>query len=79
MEYKPVYTQEEVAQLLAWFEENAGRLPESMSMGVEINIPDVRRTVDAYCRMARVHGEDRAFSGQIYTLMRIREEIIKHE
>ena len=59
MEYKAVYTQEEVAELLEWFEQHSDRLPESMALGVEMNIPDVRKTVEAYSRMARVHGEDR--------------------
>ena len=78
MEYKAVYTQEEVAELLEWFEQHSDHLPESMALGVEMNIPDVRKTVEAYIRMARVHGEDRSFSGPIYTLMRIRAEIEKN-
>lgn len=75
MEYKPQYSEEEVQELLRWVEENRDALPQSLELGKEIRIPDLRRTVDAYHDMALTHGTDRFFSGQIYTLMRIRAAV----
>ncbi|MBR1594332.1 MAG: hypothetical protein IJ659_06115 [Alloprevotella sp.] len=75
MKYKPQYSADEVGELLQWVDENLDKLPQSLNLGREISIPDLRRTVEAYREMAQLHGEERPFSGQVYTLMRIREAV----
>ncbi|MDY6298127.1 MAG: hypothetical protein SPL50_07600 [Alloprevotella sp.] len=73
--YKAEYSEDEVRELLDWAEQHLDELPVSLELGKEIRIPDVRRTVASLHDMAKSHGTDRSFSGQVYTLMRIREAV----
>ena len=75
MEYKATYTKEEVDELVTWFDTHT--YEQSIDLGSGISIPNVSTTVKQMSHIARTKYDNRRFSGQIFVLFRIREELIK--
>ena len=75
MEYKKLYTEEEIREVETWFRERAGSLPASLEMGREMRIPDLRQTLDTYIENAKLHRENPTFSAQTFLLFRIRQKL----
>ena len=75
MDYKPTYTKEEVDELANWFATHT--YDNELDMGHGLYISDMSKTVPAMLHIAQIKYDNRAFSGQIQVLFRIRDELIK--
>ncbi len=75
MEYKKIYTQEEIDEITAWFETHKDELPEKLNVDKATHMPDFRRTVQNYIDIAREHRDNATYSGQIYFLFRMRDAV----
>lgn len=73
--YKKTYTSDEVEETIAWIEERMDRLPESLHLGPGLDIPDLKRTISSYFKIARKHRENPTYGGQVHHLFRIRERL----
>lgn len=74
-QYQPVYTKEEIDELVNWFETH--RYEQDIELGQGIHIRQLDTTLKQFCFIARNQYSNRTFSGPIHTLFRIREELIK--
>ncbi len=75
MEYKPTYTKEEIEEVIAWFQTH--QCEQDIDMGGGIHIRELSKTLEQLFHIARTQHENRVFSGQIYFLFRIRDELLK--
>ena len=75
MTYKPTYTQEEVEELVNWFDTH--KYENELDLGQGIRIVDMKTTIPPMRNIALTKYNNRTFSGQIQLLFRIREEMIK--
>lgn len=77
MDYKQIYTLEEIESLVAWFEERKSQLPQTLSFLPGISTQDLPTLVDKYITLARHHAQNATYGGQIYHLFCIREALIQ--
>lgn len=75
MEYKKLYSQEEIDELIAWFEAHKEDLPKSLDVDKATHMADFRSTVKNYMDIARLHRENATYSGQIYFLFQMRDAV----
>ena len=75
MEYKTTYTKKEIDELVDWFTTHT--FEKELDMGGGINIRDVQMAIGPLIYMAQAQYENKTFSGQIYFLFRIRDELLK--
>ncbi len=75
MEYKKLYSQEEIDEIIAWFEAHEDQLPQSLDVDKATHMPDFRNTVKNYMDIARLHRENATYSGQIYFLFQMRDAV----
>ncbi len=75
MEYKKLYSQEEIDEITAWFESHKDQLPESLDVDKATHMSNFRQTVSSYIDIARLHRENATYSGQIYFLFQMREAV----
>ena len=75
MEYKTTYTKKEIDELVDWFTTHT--FEKELDMGGGINIRDVQMAIGPLIYMAQTQYENKTFSGQIYFLFRIRDELLK--
>lgn len=75
MEFKKKYTQEELGELCAWFSARLDRLPADMHLDKAIYIKDLPATVRHYMEIARLHGDNPTYSGQMYHLFLMRDNL----
>lgn len=75
MEYKPTYTKEEVDELVNWFSTHT--FEKELDMGGGIYIRDVQMAIGPMMHIAKTKYENRTFSGQIFLLFRMRDELLK--
>lgn len=76
MDYKRLFSQAEIEELLAWFEAHEANLPASLTVdNGSTHIKDLKRTVALYRDIVSHHRENPTYSGQIFTLEKIRRAI----
>jgi len=75
MEYKPIYTKEEVEELAAWFDSHPYK--QELDIGSGIYMKNVSMSVAAMLHTVRAKYDNRTFSGQVYLLFRIKDELLK--
>jgi len=75
MEYKTTYTKEEVNELVNWFTTHT--FEKELDMGGGIYVRDVQMAIGPMIHVAKTQYENKTFSGQIYMLFRIRDELLK--
>ncbi len=75
MEYKKLYSQEEIDEITVWFESHKDQLPESLDVDKATHMSNFRQTVSSYIDIARLHRENATYSGQIYFLFQMREAV----
>lgn len=75
MELKQRYTEKEVTEIVSWFEQQKEQLPQSLRIDKTLNIPDLKRTVNDLCILAKKRYDSPTFSAQIGFLFTIREII----
>ncbi|MGN0037035.1 MAG: DUF6965 family protein [Bacteroidaceae bacterium] len=73
MEYKEIYSSEEVAELEQWYAAHRASLPRSVRLDVGTFIPDLPSTVDSLLSQARMHREVPAFAYASRMLLAIRQ------
>ena len=77
MDYKSIFSKEELKELTDWFNERKDKLPETLQVDDATFVKDLRQTVDYYLRLVELYHNKRAFSGQLYLLERIRKKLIE--
>ena len=77
MDYKSIFSKEELNELTDWFNERKDKLPETLQVDDATFVKDLRQTVDYYLRLVELYHDKRAFSGQLYFLERIRKKMIE--
>ncbi len=77
MEFKKTYTEEEIEELIAWFEKNDDKLPESLYVDNATFIKELRYTVHLYFPLVRERRESICFSGQVFFLFKIRKKLME--
>lgn len=75
MEYKKHFTDEELRELLDWFEKNKDILPESLYLDKATFIKDFKHTLRLYYDIVHEHKDNPTYSGQIYQLFKARKVI----
>ena len=77
MDYKSIFSKEELKELTDWFKERLDALPESLQVYDATFVRDLRQTVEYYLRLVELYHDKRTFSGQLYLLERIRKKLIE--
>ena len=79
--YKKNYTEQEIEEFYAWFEQNMERLPKSLTLDKSMNIPDLHFTVRQMINKLQQQLKTRTdiFSGQFAILLYIKECLLKQE
>lgn len=77
MNYKPTYTQEEVEEVVKWFETH--RFEQDLDLGHGIHIRSLDTALHQFIHVARTQYANRTFSGQIQMLFNIRDELIRQD
>ncbi len=77
MEYKKVYTPEELHEIKTWYQEHMEELPPSLELNAATNIKDLKKTIGAYFEMLNMHHENPTYGAQIHHLFKIRERLIE--
>ncbi|MGN1240847.1 MAG: DUF6965 family protein [Alloprevotella sp.] len=77
MDYKSIFSKEELNELTDWFNERKDKLPETLQVDDATFVKDLHQTVDYYLRLVELYHDKRAFSGQLYLLERIRKKLIE--
>ncbi len=75
MEYQTSFTKEEIDELAQWFATHECEQEIDLGNGIHINHLD--ETLRPMLHIARMKHDNRAFSGQIHVLFKIKEELLK--
>ncbi len=75
MEYQTSFTKEEIDELAQWFATHECEQEIDLGNGIHINHLD--ETLRPMLHIARIKHDNRAFSGQIHVLFKIKEELLK--
>ncbi len=75
MEFKKIYTTEEVTELFEWFKDIAYEGPLDIGHGQKFL--NAKRTIDSIILQAKSQIGNPAFAGMIHKLFIAREELIK--
>ena len=74
MDYKSIFSKEELKELTDWFKERLDALPESLHVDDATFVRDLRQSVEYYLRLVELYHDKRTYSGQLYLLERIRKK-----
>lgn len=77
MNFKKQYTHEEIEEVVAWFEKHQAEVPQTLNLDKATHIPDFPSTLHTYIEIARTHCDNPTYSGQIYTLFRMRDAMLQ--
>ena len=75
--FKPDYTEDEVNEVIEWFEKRIDHLPTSLRLDKATSTKDLPRTVQAYCKLLRSIQMKVAHSGYMAHLLLIREQLLE--
>ena len=75
MEYKKIYTPEELDDLTQWITEKMPLMPESLQVDEATYIADLKTTAGYYLEIIELHRENRTYGGQIRLLFKVRERL----
>ncbi len=76
MEYKKLYTKEEIKDLLLWFGERFDRLPESIRIDQATRVVGMPDTARRLCEMVEANWENPTFSAGIRQVFLLRERLV---
>ncbi len=76
MEYKKLYTKEEIKDLLQWFGERFDRLPESIRIDQATRVVGMPDTARRLCEMVEANWENPTFSAGIRQVFLLRERLV---
>ena len=77
MEYKKLYTPEEVEEICQWFEQRRDQLPAALKLHEATSMQNLPDTVEKYLAVARLHQNNSTYSAQIYFLGRVQDRLLK--
>lgn len=77
MEYKKIYTTEELREVIRWFEQRKERLPQTLRLDKGTFIPDFPLTAGYYVAIARKHYANATYGAQIWTLFKMRDRLLE--
>jgi hypothetical protein len=77
MEYKKVYSLEEIQELIEWFRVNHDKLPDSIYINDGTFVKDVRFTASHFHKIAASVGEKKSYGAHIRLFFLLRERIIE--
>ena len=77
MEYKKVYSPEEIQELIEWFRVNHDKLPDSIYINNGTFVKDVRFTTSHFHAIVAKVGEKKAYGSHIRLFFLIRERILE--
>ena len=75
MEYKPTFTKEEIEEIIHWFATH--KLEQDIDLGNGVHIRELDTALKQLTHIAKTRHDNRVFSGQIYMLFKIKDELIK--
>jgi hypothetical protein len=75
MDYKPTFTKEEIEDIIQWF--STHKLEQDIDLGNGVHIRELDTALKQLVHIARTRYDNRVFSGQIYMLFKIKDELIK--
>ena len=75
MEYKRQYTEQELDELIQWFETH--KYAQDLDYAPGEYIPDLQYCVEAFVLQIRDNREKIAYSGQVHKAFELREAIIR--
>ncbi|MBR2630857.1 MAG: hypothetical protein IKD25_04940 [Bacteroidaceae bacterium] len=75
MEYKPTFTKEEIEDIIHWFATH--KLEQDIDLGNGVHIRELDTALKQLTHIAKTRHDNRVFSGQIYMLFKIKDELIK--
>lgn len=77
MEYKKLYTPEEVEEICQWLEQRRDQLPAALKLDEATSMQNLPDTVEKYLAVARLHQNNSTYSAQIYFLGRVQDRLLK--
>lgn len=75
MEYKKLYSLEEVEQVKAWFRERWEKLPDDLHLDQATYMADLRHTLTLYFEIADTLRENPTYSPQVYLLFKVQRAL----
>lgn len=75
MEYKTLYTPEEIAELSAWYRRHWKEIPDTLIMDKSIRFLNLKRTIESLFDVYELHSQHPTFSGHIYQLWKIQKRL----
>ena len=76
MEYKKIYSPEELAEVSDWVKKNLHRMPESLQLDASVFIPDLHKTMEIYLDIVDEHRENETYGAQIRHIFNMRDKLI---
>jgi hypothetical protein len=73
--YKPQYSEEEINELLSWFDKH--QFEGSIDLGKGEKVLDLKKAIGGLTHIARNYNQNPNFSGEIHTLFHLRDELIR--
>lgn len=77
MEYKKIYTQEELDDIINWTRENFKRLPQSLRLDKGTYIPNLHSTMETYIEICEKHKLNPTYGAQIRHIFMMREKLLE--
>lgn len=75
MDYKKIYTPDELRDVCEWMASHIPGFPESLQLDDATFIPDLHQTVEQLILLAKKHYNSPTYGGQLLLLFRIREKM----
>ncbi len=77
MEYKKVYSPEEINELIEWFRVNHDKLPDSIYINNGTFVKDVRFTTSHFHEIVASVGQKKSYGSHIRLFFLIRERVLE--
>ena len=77
VEYKNLYPEEEIRDLLQWFKERYDRLPESIALDEATRVVGMPDSARSLCEMVETNWENPTFGASIRHVFWLRERLIE--
>ena len=76
MEYKKIYSSEELADIINWTKQNMHRLPKTLQLDKACYIPDLPKTMSIYVEICEKHYANETYGAQIRHIFQMREKLL---
>ena len=76
MEYKKIYSPEELNEIINWTKQNLHRMPKSLQLDAATFIPDLHATIEAYVDICQTHYNNPTYGAQIRHIFMMRDKML---